>query len=811
MLAIRDVLMSRPARAVKALLMRAIDATANVRARADRPEREATPSHAERVRGVEGTVTIARDAHGVPGVFAATLHDLSFGLGWACAEDRLFQMELSRRALRGELAATFGARPADTRALTSLFRGRSFVDVDALTRALDFRGAAEASYAITSAEGRGWVDAYAAGVNAFVASGRRPVEMLLLDLEPQPWTGQDCVLIAKGTGFQLSFSYRYALAHALVAASVDREKARALRPVRHPLGVTRGDVGVIEPLLATTELLRAVLGSDGLHLGSNAIAVAPSRSSIGRAIVASDPHMPLTAPSVFWEFRAAGGGLDVRGIGVPGFPAALIGQNARGAWGVTAGWGDDSQVWREDLAKLRAEGALRSRTETIAVKGEAPRTLELLTSPRGPIVSHALDLEEQAAGDVGISMRWTGLDATLDVDASLAGMRAESFAEARSALRMYGGATINFVFADADGHIGWQYAGRIPIRRGNLDADPRAVSGLDLLDGDDPRGDWQGHVPFDELPSVLDPKDGVIVSANARPHGPGYRHQLGELFEPPFRMARLRALANAHGKVGPRELAAMQHDARSAWATQVRDLLLEGLDDAKLGLPLRRGLELVRLARAWDGVAHERSVGATATYALLHAVLRHVFLEDLGERVFERYFELMNVTALPILSVLGDPDGPWLRGLDRATIVRDAAAMAESRLRRRLGDDPSRWTWGAIHTATFRHPFGELPGLRAISSPGPFPARGDGTTACMGEFDLHAGDFSVRCAPAARLIMPAGDPRAGRAVLPPGQSGDPSSRHYRDQVALWLAGEDRPASWAETDFTGGRRVRLVAG
>lgn len=811
MLAIRDVLTSRPVRTVKALLMRAIDATA---ARADRLEHESVPSHVERVRGLDGTVTVARDGFGVPGIFAATAHDVAFGLGWACAEDRLFQMELSRRTLRGELSATFGARPADPHALTSLLRGRTFVDVDALTRALDFRRAAEESYAITSAEGRAWVDAYAAGVNAFLASGRRPVEMLLLDLEPAPWTGTDCILVAKGTSFQLSFSYRFALAQALIAAAVDPAKAKALGAVPHPFGPSRGDVGAIAPLLATSELLRAVLGADGLHLGSNALALAPSRTTLGRAVVASDPHMPLTAPSVFWEFRAAGGGLDVRGIGVPGHPAALIGQNARGAWGVTAGWGDDSQVWREDLAKLRAEGRLERRTETILVKGEAPRAVEVLRSPRGPIVSHALNLEgrgldARAGGDVGIALRWSGLDATLDVDASLAVMRAERFDELRAALRSYGGATINVVWADADGHIGWQYAGRVPRRAGNLGEQRRAVSGLDLLDGEDPRGHWHGHVPFDELPFVLDPKGGVIASANARPHGAGYRHQLGELFEPPFRMARLLALANAHGQLGPRELAAVQRDARSAWATQLRDRLLEGLDDAKLGLPLRRGLELVRLARAWDGVAHEHSVGATATYALLHAVLRHVFLEDLGEEAFERYFELMNVTALPLLHALGDAEGAWLRELDRATIVRDAAAMAESRLRRRLGDDPARWTWGALHTVTFRHPFADLPGLRAISSPGPFAARGDGTTVCMGEFDLHAGDFAVRCGPAARLIMPAGDPRGGRVVLPPGQSGEPSSRHYRDQVAPWLAGEDRAASWAETDFTGGRRLRLV--
>ena len=799
-LALRDIASSRPVRAVRALLLRAVDAREELL----RPVfRRAPETPVERVRGLEGAVTIARDRFGVPGVFAGSLADVAFGMGWACAEDRLFQIELMRRAFRGELAETFGERPVDAKAFSGM-AGRTFVDLDAFTRAMGFRAAAEASYEIASAEARSWLDAYAAGVNAYLASGRRPLEMLLLDLEPTAWTGADALIIGKGIAFQLSFSHRFAMAWTLAATTIDAKRAGALRPVIHPLSVTRGDVGAIEPLLATTEMLRAVLGTEGLHLGSNCFAVSAKRSTLGRPILASDPHMPLAAPGIFWEVRLSGGGIDARGVGIPGCPALPIGQNADAAWGVTAGWGDDTQLYREDLGALRRDGRLRSRRETIAIRGGGSRTLELLDTPRGPIVSHAVGQEVLGdAHDIGLALRWSGQDATLDTDAALGLLRARTFGDLRRAARDHGGPTLNFVWADRDGHVGWQYAGKIPRRAGN--GDP---SGLDIADGEDPRAAWQGYVPGDELPFVLDPPDGIVVSANTRPSGDGYRHFLGALFEPPFRKARIRALLDRTPRIGPREISAIQRDARSAWALSARDALLAGLDDDTLALPTRRGRDLVREMRAWTGHATEESVGATATYAFLEAALRHIFLDDLGELAFERYFEIMNAPALPLLAVLGDDAGAWLEGRDRATIVRDAAAMAEGRLRRLLGEEPARWRWGALHTITFRHAFHDVPGLRAVSSPGPYPARGDGTTVCMGEYDLRGGGFAVRTAPAFRMIAIPGAPHDGRAILPPGNSGDPTSKHYRDQITPYLAGELRDMAWDELEFTG-KRLRLV--
>jgi penicillin amidase len=802
-LALRDLAGSRPVRAVRALLLRAVDARDSfVRPVFRRP----IETRSERVRGLDEPVTIARDRYGVPGIFGKSLPDVAFGMGWACAEDRLFQIELMRRAFRGELAAVLGERPVDEKAMTRVMAGRTFVDLDAFTRAMGFRGAAEASYAIASTEARTWLDAYAAGINAFLASGRRPLEMLLLDLEPTPWTGADALVIGKGIAFQLSFTYRFAMAWALCTASIaqtpdGRERADRLRPVRHPLTVTRGDVEALEPLLATTEMLRAVLGTDGLHLGSNCFAVSAKRSTTGRALLASDPHMPLAAPGIFWEVRLSGGGLDAGGVCIPGFPAIAIGQNAHAAWGATAGWGDDTQLYREDLGALRRDGRVKVRRDTIAIRGGGSRTIDQLDTPRGPIVSHAIGQEVIGDGDIGLALRWTGQDATLDTDAGLGLMRARSFQDLQRAARNHGGPTLNFVFADQEGHIGWQYAGRVPKRAGN--GNP---SGIDLADGEDPNALWQGVVPASELPFVFDPPDGVIVSANTRPYGEGYRYFLGDLFEPPFRRARIQALLDRFERVGPQELATIQRDVRSAWALQARDALLDGLDDATLDL--RRGRELVRLMRAWSGHATEDSTGAAATYAFLEAALRHIFLDDLGELAFERYFEIMNAPALPLLAVLGDDDDAWLRGRDRATIVRDAAAMAEGRLRRLLGDDSVQWKWGALHTITFRHAFHDVPGLRAASSPGPYPARGDGTTVCMGEYDLRGGGFAVRTAAAFRMIVTPGAPHEGRAVLPPGNDGDATSKHYRDQIGLYLNGELREMAWDETEFTG-KRTRLV--
>ncbi|MBI2388352.1 MAG: penicillin acylase family protein [Deltaproteobacteria bacterium] len=809
-LALRELSTSRPVRAVRALLMRAVDAGLLVRAAEARdtllePLRRgrAPETPTERVRGLDDAITLARDRWGVPGIFARTVNDAAFGLGWACAEDRLFQLELMRRAFRGELAATFGARRVDDRALGRAMAGRTFIDLDAFNRAMSFRAAAEASYAIASPEARAWVDAYVAGINAYLASGRRPLEMLLLDMEPTPWTGADALTIQKGIGFQLSFAYRFAMAWALCADAVGEQRASHLRPVRHPLTVTRGDVGAIEPLVATTEMLRAVLGTDSIHLGSNAFAVSARRSALGRPILASDPHMPLGAPAIFWEARVRGGDLDVRGVCIPGIPAFPIGQNARAAWGATSGWGDDTQLYREDLVALRRDARLKTRRETITVRGQGTRTIELHETPRGPIVSHVLGDALVGASDRALSLKWSGSDATLDLDSGLALMRAGSFDDLRAAARQHANPSLNFVWADQDGHIGWQFAGRIPRRAGG-----GVVSGIDIADGEDPRAEWRGFVPGDELPFVRDPEEGVVVSANTNPCGEGYRHFLGELFEPPFRKARIHALLDARATLGLRDLTTLQRDVRSSWALQARDALLAGVDDEALDLQPRRGRDLVRVMRAWSGEATEDSIGATATHVFLEAVLRHLFLDDLGELAFEHYFEQLNAPMLPLLRVLGDDESTWLEGRDRATIVHDAAAMAEGRLRRLLGEDPSQWRWGALHTVTFRHALHDVPGLRAVSSPGPYPARGDGTTVCMGDYDMRGGRFAVRAAPAFRMVAVPGAPHEGRAVLPPGNGGDPSSKHYRDQIALYLAGELREMAWDETEFSA-RRLRLV--
>ncbi len=464
LLALREAVESRPVRTVRALFLRAKDAAPKV---LETLGRAPSRGREERVRGLDGAVTIARDAFGVPGVFGGSLADVAFGMGYACAEDRLFQMDLMRVALRGELASVLGARPVDDALPFRLPRGATLVDLDAFTRALGFRGAAEASYAIASAEARAWLDAYAAGVNAFVATGRRPLESLLLDLEPGPFTAVDSLLIGKGVAFQLGFAWRFALTYARIAGVVSADKLRALLPT-HPLTVTAGAADAIEPVLLHARMLADVLGTEGLHLGSNAFALAAHRTSIGRPIVASDPHMPLHAPAVLWEVRLRGGGIDARGATIPGVPGLPIGQNAHAAWGMTAGWGDDSQVWREDLGALRTAGRLEVTHETIAVRGGDSRTVPVVRTPRGPIVSGATG-DEQA-----IALRWCGDTASLETDGSLALLRARDFDDLRAAARLHSAPTLNFVFADREGHLGVVLGGsrRAPPRPGGHEPRP---------------------------------------------------------------------------------------------------------------------------------------------------------------------------------------------------------------------------------------------------------------------------------------------------------------------------------------------------
>lgn len=746
------------------------------------------------VPGLRSDIEILYSAGHVPHLYASSADDLFFAQGWVTAHERLWQMDFLRRAAQGRLAELFGERSVAWRDLSVLLRGRTTVDVDHLMRVAGLQQAARASWAVLEPESRRALERYAEGVNARIGEGRLPLEFRLLRYAPEPWTPLDSLCIQKVLAFELAPAWRAILViEALRAAVPDRARLQALLPYAGPTEQPLSPEAARLAALAAAEENEAALG--GAHAGSNAWAVGPSRSASRAPLLCNDPHLLLTAPGPLFIAHLSADGYDVAGATLPGLPGVLIGHNRQIAWGITLVLAQDADLYAETLD---GSGAYRSADGTwqpldvhqleIAVRGRRTPEIRAVRSTRhGPLLTDAL--ASKSEGTRGISLRWTGQGATRELDAMLAINRAEDWSAFRAALRLHGGPAMHFCYADRAGHIGYQLAGHVPIRPGD--------ASLAVRDGAAESG-WQGFVPFDELPTLLDPDDGVIATANQQVVGAAYPHHLTHLAEPPWRYRRIRErLAGARPHT-PEEMAAIQTDLYSGWAARMSETLLAPLaaEDAGVELTPRAKEALARIL-AWDHVARPESDGAALFYLFHDALVRDLLEACLGRDQLHGYLELLNASVVPLERLLVDENRAWLEpGALRIACARALDTAAE-RITRRLGEDPAGWRWGALHTLRLRHRLDALRPLRSLLSPGPIETGGDGMTVNSGHF-VHASPFEHRVGAAYRQIFDLADWDRARVITCSGQSGDPLSRRYRDHLPLWQEGEYLPLPFSRT-------------
>lgn len=697
---------------------------------------------------------IERDMFGNPTICARSFEEAVVGWGYACAADRYFQITWMRRILRGTLAALVGDRPLGELALGAAFRDARASDLDLFMRALDLVGAARRSLEACSQLARDTAAHYARGVNLWVERHGPPLENRLLRDDPSPWLAEDCALIAKGIGLMLTFSWRAAVAE-LHARGL--QEALSLRSF--PVAAATSDP---EEVAGFIDAIRATLGAGPGPAASNAVAVAPTRSRTGGPLLAADPHMPLSAPCVFWECAIRTPDLRVQGVTVPGAPVVSMGQTAYTAWGMTAGWGDDSQLYIEPASELT--NAVREQV-VLPRKGEIARCATIRRTPRGPVISDALP-NVRGPETSGISLAWVGLETTRELDAAMASLLARNVDQLRAALVHHACPTLNVVFADVHGEIGFQYAGWIPRR----DCD-----GLSCVDARDPRARWRGYRTTAELPGTGTPASGVIVSANTQPDG---QADYTPMVEPPFRFYRWHQLLASKTVIGPDDLARFQCDVTSTWAREVGRLVGPHLDQ-------RHRRQLLE----WDGHAHKGS----RTAALVYATIRELALEvGAGNPRMAATFDLVNAPILPLTRAIAQR----LAESDGQVVARRAVQRAERMLTERLGSLEG-WKWGSLHRAHFRHPLGRslLDQLFRIE---PVSMGGDGTTVSMAMHNVTRG-FDVEIGPVLRLVMDVTEPRRSRGVLVPGASGHAWSVHYADQIELWAEGKLRAMGGAWRD------------
>jgi penicillin amidase len=747
--------------------------------------RDALRSSTLRLHGLRGTAEVLTDGYGVPHIYADSAEDLFFAQGFVTVRDRMFQMDYNRHGARGRLCELVGRKPIPWRRLTVHLKNRTTLDVDRMMRSFGLERAAEQSLLCMAADSRRYLDAYVAGVNAYLDTQPWTVEHRLLWQRMRPWDPVDSLVMVKAIAFELNYAWRAILLGGMLQdAQVPEDIAARLWPQYPASGPS-----IVEPAALTRSLqeLHGLYQAAGLSLGipqhpgagSNSFVVAASHSQSGRALLANDTHLTLTAPVAWHEVRLCGGGFDLHGFSLPGLPGIGIGRNPHHAWGITAALVQDLDLFVEELdgeTYRTPEGwqNLASRDEVFRIRGEGYETHRVRESRHGPLLE---TLHDTLPENLRYAVCWTGHTPASELDTLIEICQADSRQAFHRALRHHGCPTFSISYAGADGRIAYFMAGRIPQRRRNTPLRP--------LEGWTGEWDWQGLVPFADNPCELDPARGFIVTANNRVAA--IDHELGSLFEPPERFERITERLEQLGRrIGLDDLQRLQCDVDAGWGRAVQRALLRCAGEGTLRSIGPEANRAVGIWLAWDGQASIDAVGATLSYLLAYRVAEAVVRHLAGQDAAHAFVELGSFTG-PTIAALPAIQGRLAAlGIDLPALVVRCFSELIQDLVARFGKDPSTWTWGRVHSLQILHRFNETP-LGAWLSIGPEPAPGGPDTVNRGDFNPMYGT-ALKIGPAMRLLLEAGA-RIGWSVVPGGQSGRRLSPHYDDQLPLFMRGE----------------------
>ena len=746
------------------------------------------------IAGLKNKVAIDWQSHGIPHVFADNEDDLFLAQGYLHAQERLWQMEMSRMFLSGRLAEIFGNFPVPWKESTSHFRGRRTVDFDYFMRLIGIRHASLASLSICSEEDRQKLDAYATGINRYIEGcGRKlPWEFRLLRYEPEPWRPEDSLMIGKGLAFLLStalFTRLYMIA--LAARMGDQpEKIRSLFPT-YPEDAPAITNACWNSARGLWDFVNATFVDAGLSPaghGSNNWVLTSHRSSTGNAILCNDPHLRMTLPPIWYlmHLRAAPqplqlDGYEVWGATIPGIPCAQLGHNRWISWGVTAAICDDAELYRERIHPFEPDRYLIGhewrtmdiRVERIRIKGRDDVEKKIRATCHGPLLGDF----DVSPGTEALSLRWTAHDPGQEFRCLYGVNRAHNWNDFLDSLSFHIAPTLNYVFADGAGNIGYSLAGRIPIRP--------SVPSLLPLAGWDANNEWRGWVPFNALPRLYNPPEGIIATANNRIAGTSYPYYLSHFFEPPYRIRRIKELLTAKETYSVNDMSAIQMDLISLHAIELIDTLRTDL--VPLADKDSRLKAVAHSLLSWDGECDAESLPAAIFHVFHHRLLENLLLPILGDELFTAYLEILNQCIAPTDQILRDPASPWFAKESRPRLVARSLRETCDALTQTLGDDMAGWRWGRIHSLEMRHSLGLVKLLRPMLSLGPFPSPGDGATINAG-FYRHSNPYNHTIGASLRYIIDVNDGRASGFVLPSGQSGRLFSPHLKDQTELWRGG-----------------------
>ncbi len=735
-------------------------------------------------------VAVRRDRWGVPHIEAEAREDLYFAQGYVHGQERLWQMDFYRRVVEGRVAE---------------MAGEEGLPVDRLMRTLGIRRTAEREETELDPGLRAHLERFCAGVNRAAADARAmPFELQVLRQGFEPWTPVDILSLGKLLAFGLSTNWERELLRSDMVRELGPELAARLDPV-YPAGNPIVDQtpfsGEGLPLVEQIDAVRRSLGLAAEASGSNNWAVSGARSATGSPLIAGDPHLPPSMPGIWFEVELRHGGRFVRGASMPGMPGVYMGQNNDVCWTFTNVMADVQDLFVERIEgdRYRFEDEwrpLRTAVEEIVVKGGEPVELEVRSTHHGPIVNAALGADEAEP----LALAWQ----TLAEPTAFLGMfellEIDSGPALVAKLEGHTSPASNLIWADRHGSIGYKLIGRLPKRRGGSPDLPKP--------GWSGEFEWEGTVPYEELPEVVDPESGFLVTANNRIVGDDYPHHITSDWLDGFRARRIEELIEATEK----------HDLESFEAIQSDDYSIPGVEAARRLCRLhpagQRERSAIERLRSWDGRLDRETIAGTIYQAFLLRLGRETARAAIGDRdLCERWLDRNDngFTAHSTspwrwhshLMALWEEGDEELIGRPWDELALEALAGALDDLADRFGPDPEGWRWGRVHEMKFPHPLGDANPLfdRLLNR----RLRAGGAQETVSQIAYDPNDpYSAVWAPSWRMVGDPAAPDRSRWQMFTGQSGHPASRHYDDLQPDWLEGRTQPmcgeGPWQELDL-----------
>jgi len=659
---------------------------------------------------LKSEVKIYFDSLAVPYIFAEDDEDVAFTLGYLHARERMFSMDIVRRAGEGRLSEVFGAET---------------VPFDRMFRTVGLSRTAEMIKEKMNPDGLKLLEAYSRGVNFYLEEKKNkyPVEFDVLGYQPEKWKPEHSIIVIRMMAWELNLGWWTDLAFTKLVQKLGEEKVKEVLPDYPENAPT-----IIPPeikkfsminnnFIETDKSFRKFIGMTGTHLGSNNWVVNSQMSASGEPIIANDPHLAYRAPGIWYAAVIKSPSWNAAGVTLPGVPGIVIGKNDNISWTLTSIMTDETDFYFETLdsskTKYLLDGSwneLEIIEDTIKVRDVGGIPIEIKSTHRGPIISgihpYNFVFNNDEATYPPISMRWLGNEFSDEMDAFLQINKANNWNEFKAAVEKFNIPGQNFVYTDSEGNIGYVFGGALPIRSTNTTTF--------LFDGSDSKNDWKGFVPRSELPYLFNPTANYIATANNKVVK-DFKYHITNLWEPSSRIEKITELLQTKSKHSVEDYMNYQSDIYSPYAKTIVPYILDAFKDAEVkDKNLAQSLQLLR---EWNYEMDKYQQAPAIFLTFFDKLMKNIYLDEMGEDLFNQYVFLANVPYRNILELLQKPFSPWYNDIkknerkNRDDVIRQSFSEALDELEKTISKDVKDWQWGTLHTVTFKHLFSGVSGL----------------------------------------------------------------------------------------------------